>query len=730
MMTHLMPRPPVAHRLLRLAWLGLLAIVCCITAMSSRPAEAQTTVPPAALLADSVTFDGAELVASGNVEVLYDDTRLTASRITYARDTGALTIEGPLRLSQSGGDAVLLADSAELDSQLREGILSSARLVLARKYQLAAARITREEGRYTRLSKAVTSACEVCADNPVPLWEIRADEVVHDSVERQIYFQGAQFRLGGVPLLYLPRLRIPDPTLERSTGFLPPEFVSSSTLGFGVELPYFITLGESRDLTLSPLITTDSATLKYRYRQETARGSITTSGAITSDTLDSSLRGYAFFDGEWDLGNDLTFAAHLKATSDIAYLVDYDIYGRDRLPSELSLTRYSTGEALDVRLIGIRTLREAEVAISDTLPFLFGELHYDRDIDSSSIPGQLSFGLSASGHLRKSDADVDGMDVFRLGAELDWSHGTVLGGGFTLDAAAHSAIDLYAIRQNSNYDSTVARTSQAAAVRLSYPMVRTTSARDGGTATELLEPFVQLGWAGSSGGNVPNSDSRLVEFDEGNLLSLSRFPGADRTGSGGASATLGLRYTRSTNSGSYGITMGRVLYETAATDYTEASGLSGKRSDWLVGGYLEFDTGVELHTRGLFDSNLSVTKWETRLDLLRPTYSLAATHAYVIEDTDEDRDDPINEIALSGSVDLSPNWTASAAFRHDMASEVTNEASLGVTYQNECMRIGFEISRRFSDTSALDPSTEYALSVGFGAYDTDTDAGRCSYGGL
>lgn len=699
-----------------------LALAVTLALVATLPARAQNAPAPATLLADSIAFDGVRLIASGSVEVLYDGARLTATRIIYARDTGALDIEGPLRLTQAGGEAVILADSAALDAELRSGILTSARLVLADKYQLAAARIARSEGRYTRLSKTVTSACRVCADNPTPLWEIRAEEVAHDSVERQIYFKGAQFRFSGVPLLYLPRLRIPDPTLDRATGLLAPEFISSSSLGIGVEVPYFITLGDHRDLTVAPFLTSDSRTLKLRYRQQNVSGDFEINGAVTSDDLGDGMRGYTFFDGTWDVGRNLSLGVHLKATSDVAYLVDYDFYARDRLPSEVSLTGYSLGEALDARLIGIRTLREAELPISDTLPLVFGEVHYTRDIHNSPLPGQLSYNLSASGHLRKSDADIDGMDVVRLGASLDWRHSHILGAGLKLDAAARASLDIYAINQNSTYDTAVLRSTQSAALRLSYPMVRH------GRATELIEPFVQLGWAGATGDDVPNSDAQLVEFDEGNLLALTRYPGADRVAEG-ASATLGLRYTRATPMGTYGFTVGRVFSTEASAAYSQASGLAGTASDWLAGGFVEFDMGVSLHSRAVFGSDLSLTKWETRLDLVRPRFDLAATHAYVIADPAENRPDRINEIGLNGSVKLTPFWTASAALRHDLAGEVTNEARLGLNYQNECMRLGLKVSRRFSDTLALDPSTDYSLSVGFGAFDTDRGAARCAFGG-
>ncbi len=120
-----------------------------------------------------------------------------------------MTITGPIRMVDASGNTVILADSAALDRDLRNGILNGARLVLARELQLAANRIARQEGRYTVLDRVVASSCQICATNPTPLWEIRARRVTHDSLTRQLYFEHAQFRAMGVPLAWLPALRSP-----------------------------------------------------------------------------------------------------------------------------------------------------------------------------------------------------------------------------------------------------------------------------------------------------------------------------------------------------------------------------------------------------------------------------------------------------------------------------------------------------------------------------------------
>ncbi|MCK5501337.1 MAG: LPS-assembly protein LptD, partial [Tritonibacter mobilis] len=201
-------------------WLGLMAAPAL--AQTSALTSEAVGAAPAMLVADRVFVSpDRKLVAEGNVEAFQGDIRLQANRITYDRQTGVLNMEGPIRIDQSGSITVL-ANAAELDSGLRNGILRGARMVFDQQVQLAALQMTRVEGRYSQLYKTAVTSCHVCEDGSPPLWQIRAERITHDEAERQLYFEGAQLLIKDVPVFYFPALRLPDPTLERADGFLVP----------------------------------------------------------------------------------------------------------------------------------------------------------------------------------------------------------------------------------------------------------------------------------------------------------------------------------------------------------------------------------------------------------------------------------------------------------------------------------------------------------------------------
>ncbi|OYX45694.1 MAG: organic solvent tolerance protein, partial [Rhodobacterales bacterium 32-67-9] len=512
----------------------------------------------------------------------------------------------------------MLADSAELSRDLTNGILSGARMVLDDQLQIAATELARIDGRFTRLSRVVASSCQVCPSNPTPLWEIRARRVVHDQRERQLYFDHAQFRVAGLPIFYVPRLRMPDPTLKRATGFLMPRFRTTTALGPGLKLPYFFAIGDSRDLTLTPYISASKTrTLEFRYREAFRTGSVEVNGALTrDDLLPDETRGYLFATGEFDLPRDFKLDFAIEAVSDDAYLLDYGIDDIDRLASGVSVTRTRRNEHIDARIFRYWSIRAGDD--NSVLPVLVGDLTIQRRFTPRYLGGEGQFSFDLHSQRRSSsvaidangDGVTDGRDLSRATATLDWRRNWVLGNGMVVSGATEVTADFYAISEDAAFPGTVTRLTPSAAIELRWPWVRPASR---GGATHVLEPVVQLVWSPDSTDTVPNEDSQIVNFDEGNLFGFNRFPGADRHELG-QRLNVGLSWTRYDPKGwSLGVTAGRVFRESDLGQFSAASGLDGTASDWLVATQFQTAEGLDITNRAVFDDSFSVSREELRI---------------------------------------------------------------------------------------------------------------------
>ena len=660
------------------------------------------------------------LVARGNVEAFQGNTRLEASEIRYDRASGQLLIEGPIRIDEGDG-IIILADQANLSEDLQNGLLSGARLVLNEQLQLAAVELSRVEGRYTQLYKTAVTSCAVCEGDPrPPLWQIRARRVVHDTEERQLYFDQATLRFRNIPVLYLPRLRLPDPTLDRATGFLIPQIRSTSQLGIGIKAPYFIKLGDHRDLTLTPYLSPNTRTLEFRYRQAFVRGRVEFNGALTrDDLLPDTTRSYLFGQGRFDLKRGYVLSFDLKSTSDIAYLKDYDYSDADRLKSEIRLRKVERDAYTSYALINFRTLREGED--NTTLPSNILQAAWERRYHPARIGGEFRLAIAAQSHIRTSslasDSDdpddvVDGRDVLRLNVDADWRRTWLLGG---LEAQGRVGFyaDTFRITQDVTFDEEDSRFSPTAALTLRYPLVRRAP-----RATQVLEPVAQLSWSNDRGLDVPNEESTRVEFDEANLLSLSRFPAPDRRETG-LRAALGVNWARYGDKGNLArLTFGQVFRQDVDDAFTKTAGLGGRSSDFLMAGQLKWQNGLSMSMRGLFDSDLAFSRAEIRGDWVHDRVSLSSSVIYLGTDVEEDRFEPISEFNFDGSVRLSDDWTASARWRYDIEDGRAATSGLGLTYENECLRVAFSVDQRFTSSTSVEPQTSLGLTVSLQGFST------------
>lgn len=684
--------------------------------LSALPALGEST--RAILLADTLRLTNSnQLIAENNVQITYQGNHLRAKRVIYDQGLNHLTIEGPFTL-ETADKVVVLADAAELDADLVNGIIRGALMVLDQRMQLAAGEMQRVDGRYRVLQDVAASSCHICESSDIPLWEIRASRVIHDEVEKQIYFDNASLRLAGVPIFYLPRLRLPDPTLKRATGFLRPTLAVNSDVGLGIKTPYFITFGKHADLTITPFVTNkDSRSLSLGYRQAFATGDIAVTGTYTRDqVLGGDPRFYGLATGNFALPRGYTLNFRAETVSDAAYFQSYGLTEKDRLVTFAQIQRTNYDTTVTTRLLGTQSIRAAEN--NATLPSLMADTDWQRRFDFGDF-GEASLAVQAHARQRGSndpldgpdpDSNADGRDVLGYGVRANWQRNFTLPYGVLAALQAEMRGDAYRVSEDAIYAGDYGRVHTAVGGELRWPLVKLSA---NGTS-QTLEPVAQIVLSPTSSSRVFNEDSTLVEFDEGNLFSLNRFPGTEIV-EDGARLNLGVHYTRDTGKGQQlAVSFGRVFRSRNMGQFSQGSGLNGMKSDWLLTGQVDFEQLLSLSGRLLFDDNFTATK----TDIRATSGGVSLGYLFVPADLAEDRAASISELTLSTKYNLSDHWTGSLATRYDFISKNTAKGSLGLVYRNECLSIDVSLSRSFTSSTNVNPSTDFGLSVemlGFGA---------------
>ena len=685
---------------------GASLILALALALAPPAARAQAELP-ASLAADAVSYDRETglLVASGNVEVLYRGRVLRAARITYDEAADEIRAEGPIVLTDPDG-GVLLADAAALTPDMTEGLISGARLLIAGRLQLAAVEARRSGERYATLDRVVASTCTICAGDPTPTWAIRASRVTRDAEERRLYFENARVEVLGLPVGWSPRLSIPEPGVERASGVLVPGFSQSDIYGFGFKLPYYRVLGPSADATVTPFVTTKGGVLlEGEYRRRFAAGGFDLWGVVTlDDSLGHPGRGAIFGDGRFRLGDGFVTDFGIEVTSDDSFLQQYDYSDADRLTSFVRVSRTRADEYVELGAVGFQSLRDDEDTA--TVPFAFPVLNYRRLIEAPATGGRVGIEANSLGILRD-----DGTNMVRAGGGVDWRRQWLLPRGVLAETTGRAVLDVYQVWNDEvQPDGTWARGMPTAAGTLRWPLVRATA-----RAEHVVEPIAQVIWSEYLGEtDVPNEDSQLPEFDETNLFALNRFPGEDRLETG-LRANLGVRYARYAPGGwSIGATLGRVIRAEPQDFFPDGGGIPGGWSDFVGAVYVDFGTGLRAVDRAAFSPDLDFRRNEFALVWDSPRAGLIANYVYLAEVDDDPFLGPepaTSELSLDARYRMHPNWEVRGLWRYDLEGGDNLRAGAGVTYGNECAEFDLSVSRRYTSSDNVPPSTSIGFSV-------------------
>ena len=645
----------------------------------------------ALILADEIRYLRAEQAFSavGDVRVHYAGNVLETHRLDYSN--GVITVSGPLSFTGKHG-TVGVAEFAELDRGFRRGVLTGVQMLLADRVRVAGAHVGMDEAGNTLIRNAIVTTCSVCRPDQPPIWHFRSRRVVHDPVDQELHLQDVDFYVGSARLMSLPYVRLPDPTVERRSGFLLPELGYSSKRGLWTRIPYFQTLGDHADLTLTPGFTTKgNLSLELEHRQAFRNGRMETLAELLRDRRHAKeLRGHYRISGDWDLGDGYMLSVTAEDVTDPDFLSDFSLPANDAITSSARLTRRSGRSWFSAGSRHINRTKDR----SGTIPHLIHDAQFRTSFSPAPGAGTVGVSLEAMSFERKATSGVRTRDVTRASIGVDWRKGHVLDNGLVLSAAGLVRLDGYRIKDLSASPS---RTTRIAALEASLPLRQVE-----GRGNHIIEPFAQLVWSPEKSGSdegIPDEDSTMVEFDETNLLSLDRFAGRDRN-ERGARLNLGVRHTGNLEDGTeLEMMFGRVFRNRDLGQFSEPSGLSGKRSHYVASGRIGFVNGLVLDQRAVFDSDFGIAKSESFVRHGNGTTEVAAGYSRLLLDEDEEMSGDVESVILSARHDLDSRWAVKSTVEYDFNKVGENTAGVGLEYRNQCLFVTLDAERQMRTES-------------------------------
>ena len=242
-------------------------------------------------------------------------------------------IEAKGNISIVGNGDTLKAHSGTVNLASETGTFQNAVITTEEKsVHLEGKTVTKTGYNTYHIEKGWVITCKL-EDGQSPPWSLASSSA---DVEKGGYakLKNARFNVGGVPIFYTPYLIVPVKN-TRQTGLLFPEFSYSGNSGFGVNLPLFINLSHSADITLFPEYMTERGFkpgIEFRYAtSDTNKGVFF--GQFLSDDLSKDTdypyhtndqRYWLYGKADAVIGNDWQVRLDLDIVSDWDYLREFN----------------------------------------------------------------------------------------------------------------------------------------------------------------------------------------------------------------------------------------------------------------------------------------------------------------------------------------------------------------------------------------------------------------------
>lgn len=738
---------------------GCLGVVTAsaVAVAASEPAQAQIGLPglsskgapvsrsePVTFQADNVSYDSKRglVTWTGHVEIWQNDHILSADTVTFDRSTNVAAATGHVAITEPDGQ-VLFAQYAELTQGMRQVVMNDMRALLAANGKLAANGARRTDGKVNEMSRAVYTACKICAKHPekAPFWQIRSATATDDLEHKRIEYEDTYLDMFGIPVAYLPYFSAPDPSVKRQSGFLLGDVSpQDKNLGTYITLPYYQVIDEQSDVTLVPLIASNTGPqLAAEYRNRLNEGRFNITGAVAYDTLrptlatnsdrsELGLSGYLFANADFVWNDHWHYGASINVATSSDYMRDYRVpgYGNDVLTSTVFVEGFGVGAYSRLDAIAFQGLNTGAINQSQ-LPFVLPRYHYNFFGQPDALGGRLSVD-SNDFNIYRPDGTSD--ERANLSLNYDRPFKGPLGQMWALTLHLDSEVyNAHKLDLAPNYASVnAASTAQALpsiALKMNWPFLRSLK----GTSSQIIEPIVQVIAAPNSGNstndNIPNEDSLDYEFTDTTLFRINRHEGVDRL-DGGLRANVGIHGNWTWGTRQIDALIGQSYQEHIDHNQIPNSGLLTHASD-VVGRIAFIPTNwLDFTARGRFDHETGKTHFAdglvsagTNLFRVSGGYIYNARDIYYYYDQNFRTRTP--ELAYfqptnEGTLGVSSRflqYRVSGFARRDLATNRFVAIGADAAYENDCFIFDVSYVRRYTTINGDRGDTSILFSVTF-----------------
>jgi LPS-assembly protein len=667
---------------------------------------------PLNLISNNITYNKISgfLIASGNVEVYFENLIITTQELKYDSKLNEISITGAFTI-QDGENLINSNNDAIIDTKLKIALITSARAIIDNQLQVSSKKSKLNGNGNNEFYAVAASSCTICKNNPVPFWQIRATRIVHNKDKQKIYFKNAKLDFLGLPIMYVPNLSVPEPNVTRARGFLVPKLSSSNKNGISIKIPYYFTIGDHKDFTITPFITSQNdIILENEYRQETSNGFFEISNAISIKENLNFGKYNGFIKGEgafaYNYGYNLDFKIYLTNKIDFKngekpFINNYN-YAKienNQLKNSFDIHKATSNSYFQIGSSFIQSFKYRDfnndgVDEEDpNVPFIFPEMYFKQNYNDFIFDTKFSI----STHFVNL-TNVSSGKYSRLSENFYWNKNLILRSGLNWKMSFELNTNTY-LNKNKIYFNTM----PLGMIETRYPIEKKLNGK-----SHLIEPIIQLIKSPNKPlGDIITkgiSDSTTAEFEDTNLFSTNRFPGSDVI-EAGLRANIGGRYIfHDPNGWKFTSTFGRVFREKNLNQFNTSvsTGLDKLNSDYVSSIILKTPNKLSFSSKLLFDGKFNVTKNETNLNFINTNYNLNLNYVWLDKQSILNLNSKQHEVNVGLGYVINDYLRLDTHLRQNLNTNSPIIGGFNMIYKNECTEIDFSLDLEYDEDREVD----------------------------
>ncbi len=347
-----------------------------------------------------------KVIFSGDVDILYDQKKISADTVEYIQDSKKINAFGNVKIKETNGN-VLHSDSVKIDTIKKEAEISGSKLRLLDNTHINAKHALIRDKEYFNMQDIDYSPCYNCIIGDRLTWEIKASSVKQS--KEDISYKDAKFYFLGTPIVYLPYFSHPSFHVERRSGFLTPLIMHDTIAGMSLIPRYLVSISKSQELIFKPVITSKigpvawtSYSIRFPNGLFTIDSSITGTKSVEHVKGDISsyekheikkiksnkYRGHIFTNFRYDINREFRLKSNINLVSDKYYLKKMPFlndFDRRLLTSDISIERFLTKEYTSLQTMYFQTLKPEDTTDDIPLALPIFSHHASYDIFDGSV---------------------------------------------------------------------------------------------------------------------------------------------------------------------------------------------------------------------------------------------------------------------------------------------------------------------------------------------------------